>query len=149
MIAMIGCRTPAKPRLREVSLPDLSRAVPSVQSQLRERYAALTRATTDPKASPNEVAEAYGPMGMLFMAAEYREAAEACLLNAEELAPDVVKWPYYLAHLYKAGGENAKSAAAFERVLRLESRHVNALVGLGDACLAEGRTDEVRPRILQ
>ena len=145
MIAMVGCRAPAKPPLREVSLPDLSRAAASVQSQLRERYTALTRATTDPNASPNELADAYGPMGMLFMAAEYRETAEACLLNAEELAPDVVKWPYYLAHLYKAGGENAKSVAAFERVLRLESHHVNALVGLGEAFLDQGRPDEAQP----
>ena len=96
----IGCRAPAKPPLRAVSLPDLSSAAESVQSQLRQRYEALTRVTANPQASPAEQAEAYGAMGMLLMAAEYREAAEAFLLNAESLSPEVVKWPYYLAHLY-------------------------------------------------
>ena len=97
-LLVIACRAPARPPLRATSLPDLSRAAESVQSQLRERHAALTRTTANPKASSGELAAAYGAMGMLLMAAEYREAAEPDLLDAEVLAPDEVKWPYYLAH---------------------------------------------------
>jgi tetratricopeptide (TPR) repeat protein len=141
----IACRVPAKPALRAVSLPDLSGAAESVRAQIAERYAALTRAAAEPKASPREQADAYGAMGMLLMAAEYREAAEACLLNAEALGPDAVKWPYYLAHLYKAGGDNAKSKAAFERALRLQPRNVSALVWLGDAFLDQGRPEAAQP----
>jgi tetratricopeptide (TPR) repeat protein len=125
-LAVIACRAPARPALRAVPLPDLSRAAESVRAQLGERHAALTRAIDNPTASPNELADAYGTMGMLLMAAEYREEAEACLLNAEALAPDVVKWPYYLAHLYRAGGDNAKSEVEFERVLRLQPRNASA-----------------------
>ena len=141
----IACRVPAKPALRAVSLPDLSGAADSVRAQITERYDALTRAAAEPKASPRELADAYGAMGMLLMAAEYREAAEACLLDAEALAPDAVKWPYYLAHLYKAGGDNAKSKAAFERALRLQPRNVSALVWLGDAFLDQGRPEAAQP----
>jgi tetratricopeptide (TPR) repeat protein len=144
-LLVIGCRAPVRPPLRAVSLPDLSRATESVQSQLRERYARLTRVTANPKASPGELADAYGEMGMLLMAAEYREDAEACLLNAEGLAPDVVKWPYYLAHLYRAAGDNAKSVAEFERVLRLQPRNVSALVWLGDGFLDQGRPEAAQP----
>ena len=140
-----GCRAPSRPRLVAVSLPELEGAAESVRAQLRDRYAALTRATDNPKASPNELADAYGAMGMLLMAAEYREQAEACLLNAEALAPDVVKWSYYLAHLYKARGENAKSAAAFERVLELQPHFVGALVWLGYALLDQGRPGAAQP----
>src|SRR5262249_7156671 len=82
----IGCRAPARPPLRATPLPDLSRAAAPVQAQLRERYAALARVTANPQASPGELAGAFGAMGMLLMAAEYREAAEPCLLNAEGLA---------------------------------------------------------------
>src|SRR5262249_2185392 len=110
-ILVIGCRAPATPPLRPVALPDVSRAAESVQSQLRERYDAMARATANPKASPGELAAAYGRMGMLLMAAEYRDPAEACLQNAEDLAPDEVKWPYYLAHLHGAAGDSTKSAA--------------------------------------
>jgi len=145
LLLAIGCRAPTRPPLGAVSLPDLSPAAESVRVQLRERYSALTRTTADPNASPSELAEAYGTMGMLLMAAEYREQAEPCLLNAEALAPGDVKWPYYLAHLYKAAGDAAKSEAAFERVLQVQPRHMSALVGLGDARLDAGRPDAAQP----
>jgi len=144
-ILVIGCRAPAKLPLRPVALPDLSRAAESAQSQLRERYDAMARVTANPKASPEELAGAYGGMGMLLMAAEYRDEAEACLLNAEDLAPGEVKWPYYLAHLYGAAGDNTKSAAEFERVLRLAPGNVGALVGLADAFLDQGRPEAAQP----
>ncbi|HUC74736.1 MAG TPA: tetratricopeptide repeat protein [Vicinamibacterales bacterium] len=145
LLLTVACHGPARPALRAVSLPDLGRAAESVQAQLRERYAALTRATSDPRLSTSELADAYGAMGMLLMAAEYREEAETCLLNAEALAPDVLKWPYYLAHLYKTAGDTAKSEAAFERVLRLQPAHVSALVWLGNEFLDEGRPEAAEP----
>jgi len=141
----IGCRAPARPPLRAVSLPDLSLAAESVRVQLTERYSALMGATANPQAPASEVADAYGTMGMLLMAAEYREEAEACLLNAEALARDNVKWPYYLAHLYQAAGDTAKSEAAFERALQVQPRYVSALVWLGDARLDAGRPDAAQP----
>jgi len=141
----IGCRAPARPALRAVSLPDLARAAPSVRTQLGDRYAALTRTTSDPKASPSDLANAYGAMGALLMAAEYREEAEACLLNAESLALGELKWPYYLAHLYKDRGEVARSQAAFERALRVQPRHVPALVRLGETYLDQGRPEAAQP----
>jgi tetratricopeptide (TPR) repeat protein len=145
VLVAIGCRASSKPSLHAVSLPDLSNAAESVRVQLSERHSALMRATANPKASPSELAEAYGTMGMLLMAAEYRDHAEACLLNAEALAGGDVKWPYYLAHLYKTAGEAAKSEAAFERVLQVQPRHVSALVWLGDARLDAGRPDSAQP----
>jgi tetratricopeptide (TPR) repeat protein len=144
-IVAIGCRAPHRPALLAVSLPDLTRAAASVRVQLGERYAALTRTTADPKASPSDLANAYGAMGALLMAAEYRQEAEACLLNAESLAPDEFKWSYYLAHLYKDRGEVAKSQAAFERVLRVQPRNVSALVWLGEAYLDQGRPEAAQP----
>ena len=116
-----------------------------MQLQVRERYAAMTGVTANPKASPGELADAYGAMGVLLMAAEYREEAEACLLNAEALAPDVARWPYYLAHLYKAAGDNARSEAEFEHVLRVQPQNVSALVWLGDAFLDQGRPEAAQP----
>jgi len=144
-LLVIGCRAPARPPLHTASLPDLSRAAPSVQSQLREHDAALRRVTANSKASPGELADAYGDVGMLLMAAEYREAAEAYLLNAEALAPETAKWPYYLAHLYRAAGDSAKSPGEFEHVIRLQPRNVSALVWLGDTFLDQGRPEVAQP----
>ena len=93
--------------LQAVSLPDVSAADASVQQQLRERYSSLTAKMQDRGTTDVDLGTAYGEMGRLLMAAEYREAAEPCLLNAEVLVPREIRWPYYLGHLYKIKGDGA------------------------------------------
>src|SRR3954467_1624661 len=82
---------PAKPSptytLRQVTLPDLSHAAPSVQKQLRDGYAALQAKVNGSATPTDELGAAYGQMGMLLMAAEYRGEAEAALLNAQTFSP--------------------------------------------------------------
>jgi tetratricopeptide (TPR) repeat protein len=124
-----------------VSLPDLSRASESAKAQLRESYESLTRAVTAPNATPSERAAAYGRMGMLFMAAEYRDEAERCLLAAQALAPDDVRWPHYLAHLYRAQGDTDKAVASFERARALKPDDATTLIWLGESYLDQGRPD--------
>jgi tetratricopeptide (TPR) repeat protein len=128
--------------LQAVSLPDVSAADASVQQQLRERYLSLTAKMQDRGTTDVDLGTAYGEMGKLLMAAEYREAAEPCLLNAEVLVPREIRWPYYLGHLYKIKGDGAKSAASFERALQLRPDDVMTLVSLGDAYLDQARTAE-------
>jgi tetratricopeptide (TPR) repeat protein len=127
--------------LRPISLPDLSRASESVKAQLGDGYASLTRTIQDRNAGTLERGTAYGRMGMLLMTAEYRDEAEACFLDAQSLAPDDVRWPYYLAHLYKAKGDAAKSTAAFERARHLKADDPPTLIWLGEAYLDQGRPD--------
>jgi len=140
-----ACRSsptpPDRTALRPVALPDLTRAAELVRRQLRDRYASLTETTSNPNASPPELANAFGEMGKLLMAAEYREQAEACLVNAEALAPAEYKWPYYLAHLYNTRGETGQSATAFERALRLRPNDPSILIWLGNTYLDQGRPD--------
>ena len=119
--------------LRRVALPDLSHASPSVQDQLREGHAVLTRSIETAGIRPADLGDAYGRMGMLLMAAEYRDEAESAYLNAQALSPNEARWPYYLGHLYKIKGDTPKSAAAFERARVLRPDDVPTLVWLGDA----------------
>jgi tetratricopeptide (TPR) repeat protein len=144
-IADGGCRaTPPPPdrtALRPVAEPDLTRAAEPVRRQLRARYASLNETTSNPSASTPDLANAFGEMGKLLMAAEFREQAEACLVNAETLAPGEFKWPYYLGHLYKSRGDAAQSAAAFERALRMQPDDPATLIWLGNAYLDQGRPD--------
>ena len=90
-------RTPA---LTPVALPDISSAAESVQTQIRDRYQSL-QAAIDRKAPAPELATAYGEMGKMFVAAEYYDAAEACLRNAQQLAPADRRWPYFLGHVFR------------------------------------------------
>jgi tetratricopeptide (TPR) repeat protein len=129
--------TNAAPMPRKVALPDLSHAAPSVQDQLREGFANIT--------SQPDLGAAYGRLGMLLMAAEYRDEAESSFLNAQALAPREVRWPYYLAHLYRIRGDTPKSAAAFERALELQPNDLPTLVWLGGALLDQGKPEAAEP----
>jgi tetratricopeptide (TPR) repeat protein len=136
---------PARSELRRVVLPDLSHVAPSVQDQLREGYAVLTRSLETRDIRPADLGEAYGRMGMLLMAAEFRNEAEGAFLDAEALAPGQPRWPYYLGHLYKIKGDTPKSAESFGRALSLQPNDVPTLVWLGDALLDEGKPDAAEP----
>jgi tetratricopeptide (TPR) repeat protein len=147
LLAAWGCGSRQAPAatLKKVALPDLSHAVPSVQDQLREGYAVLARSIDSKDTRPADLGDAYGRMGMLLMAAEYRNEAESCFLNAQALAPDQARWPYYLGHLYRIKGDAASSAAAFERARALQPDDVPTLVWLGDSLLDLGKPDAAEP----
>jgi tetratricopeptide (TPR) repeat protein len=131
-----------------ISFPDVSRAPASVQRQLRERFDALTREVERTSSGP-ALATAYGDMGMLFMAAEYTDAAERCLLNARSLSPDDARWPYYIGQLHRTAGEPAKAAPFFEETVRLRPDDLAALVWLADAYLQEGKPDAAEPLLMR
>lgn len=145
-----GCNSkvetsPDRRALRPVSLPDLSRTTEPVRQQLRERYSSLTQRLENPNTTTIELGRAFGEMGKLLMAAEYRDEAESCFINARALTPNDMRWPYYLGHLYRTRGETAKSAAAFEQALVLRPDDVATLVWLGDMYLDQGRSEAAEP----
>ena len=152
MLLASACSAPTKPSpasssraLQPVSLPDVSRVSESVQRQLRDRYASLTMKIQAPDATPAELAEAYGEMGTLLMAAEYLDGAEPSFLNAQSLAPDDMRWPYYRAHLYRRRNDLVKSAALFERALQVRPDDVPTLVWLGGVYFDQGQPDRAEP----
>jgi tetratricopeptide (TPR) repeat protein len=142
-----GCASQSGDRqtLRPVALPDLSRIENSVQTQLRERYAAFTAKQNNPRTSAGDLGIEYGELGKLLMAAEFRDQAEASLLNAQALAPGDMRWPYYLGHLYKTKGDMPNAIAAFERALRSAPDDVPTMNWLGEAALDQGRPDTAEP----
>jgi tetratricopeptide (TPR) repeat protein len=135
----------ARQTQRHVSLPDLSSASQSVQSQIRERFTSLTTAVQNADTPTADLAGAYGETGKLLMAAEYLDAAESCFLNAQTLVPTDMRWPYYLGHVSRFKNDPAKGAAWFEQTLRLQPDHVPTLVWLGEMDLAQNKLDEADP----
>ena len=113
----------------------------SVQAQVKQRYTTLTEKQTR-GASGDELGAAYGEYAMLLHAAEYHEAAEPAYLNAQDLMPGDVRWPYYLGHLYKSIGQTQKSIDAFTRALDRNPSELAALVWLGRLYLEAGKPDE-------
>jgi tetratricopeptide (TPR) repeat protein len=145
-LVLDGC-APSKPPLLPVTLPDLSRVDQGVQTQVRERYDTLNRAMSG--SSGAELGSAYGQYGMVLQAAEYFDAAEPCYLNAQRLAPDEMRWPYYLANLYKSRGDTDKAEASFKRALALRPDDLATLIWLGRLHLDQGRPAEAEPLFIR
>jgi tetratricopeptide (TPR) repeat protein len=135
--------------LKPVSFPDVSGATPSAQKQLREANVSLDATIQNTGVSDVVLGKAYGQMGTLLLAAEYRQAAEPYLLNAQALDPTEIRWPYFLAHLYRLRGESANAIVWFERSLQLQPDSVATLVWLGDAYLDQGRPAEAEPLLMK
>jgi tetratricopeptide (TPR) repeat protein len=75
---------------------------------------------------------------MLLHAAEYFDAAEPLYRNAQLLAGDDPRWPYYLALLHQASGRPDEAEAAFRRTLELQPDDEAALVRLGRMLVERG-----------
>ena len=129
-----------------VALPDLSGMHETVQAQLRDAHRALD---SDAASRPGALADAYGRLGMLLMAGEYFDAAEACLLNARQLAPERFRWAYFLGHLYERSGDLEEAAEAFERAHRRRPRDFPTLFWLINVNVDLGRWDAVQPLLEQ
>jgi tetratricopeptide (TPR) repeat protein len=142
--ASVACSSSARRNLLPTTVPDLSRLDPGVQAQVRERYAELTQAK-EHASTDAELSTAFGRYGMVLQAAEYFDAAEPCYLNAERLVPDEMRWPYYLANLYKSRGETDKAEASFKRALELKPDDLATLIWLGRLHLDQGQPDAAEP----
>jgi tetratricopeptide (TPR) repeat protein len=136
---------PAGLGLQPVRLPDLSGMESPAREQMQARFSSLKSRLEDHASTLEQVADAYGEMGKLLMAATYLDPAETCYLNAQTLAPRDRRWPYYLGHLYKVKGPLEKSAASFERALELAPTDAATFVWLGDVYLAQGRAEAADP----
>ena len=146
--------TAVEPTLLPVALPDLGGMHESVQEQLREAYRSLMllqpgKGAEELASEPRRVerGEAYAKLGKLFMAGKLLDMAERCLRNAQVLAPDDFRWPYYLGHILINKGELTKSVEHFEQVLRIRPNDFATLVWLGHVYIELGRP-ETAERVL-
>jgi tetratricopeptide (TPR) repeat protein len=131
--------------LRPVAFPDFSQMEEPARRQMQARQSSLSAKLANARTPAPELAEEYGEMGKLLMAATHLEAAESCYLNAQALAPADPRWPYYLGHVYRVRGPLAQAVASFEQALRLQPTDVAALIWLGEVHLAEGRPEAAAP----
>lgn len=138
-----GAEAPAA--LLAVPPPDLARLPDPLRQQVGGRWEALgARIRAGGPAA--DLARAYGEAGLILMAAEFEEAAIACLRNAAALAPDEPRWPYYLGQFHLLRGEQAAAPAFFERAYALRPEDVPTLLAIGEARLDQGRPDDATAR---
>ena len=131
--------------LETVVLPDLAEVSDSVREQIEARWRPVERLRTGEAVPDPDAATLYGALGMVLMAAEFPNAAVPAFRNARVLAPDDVRWPYYLAHLQRDAGMLDDAADRFEEARRLDPDDMAILVWLGDVRLAQGDAEAAEP----
>ena len=127
-----------------VALPDLAALPEPIRIQVRERHDALLRAQAQ-RAPPAALGQAYGELGLILMATRFYDTAAAAFLNAAALEPGALRWPYYLAQLYRTTGDQPRALRFFERAVEIDPSYLAALVRLGEMHLDEGRPEEASP----
>ena len=143
-LLLVGCG-PSRPTLQPVDLPDVSRTDPGVQKQVKDRYEALHQRIDDRRTPIPDLASAYGQYGMVLQAAQFFDIAEASYVNAEQLSPTDLRWPYYLGHLYRSQGKPDRAVASFKRALTIQPNDLPTLIWLGRLYLDQGKPADATP----
>ena len=152
------------PELLPVPAPDLAEADPAIREQLADHREALDRALAAPgesggagepssgdprgadSAAPGGLAALFGRMGQLYFLYGYDDAARAAFENARRLAPDDLRWPYYLGVLHERRGELEAAARELGSVLDRRPGDAPTLLHLGSVALQANRLDESEQR---
>ena len=144
LVTTAACRVWVGRDLVVPPVPDLARVDAGVQAQVRGSHEALTRVVAE-RADAPALASAFGQYGMVLHAAEYYDVAEPCYLTAQKLAPGEIRWPYYLASVYRSRGETDKAEASYRRALELRPDDLPTLIRLGRLHLDQGRPEAAEP----
>ena len=89
-----------------------------------------------------ELADAFGEVGRLYLAYDFRLAAVASFANAVRLQSDAFRWRYLLAAARQQSGDPLSAAADLESCLALRPSDVPTLLRLGNVLLELGRLEE-------
>jgi len=130
----------------QIPHPELSSFEDGVQQQLRDQAATLDAALADPNTYRGRLADEMGRMGMLYHVYSQYEAAAACYRNAELLAPQEFRWPYFLARVHADRGRAGAAMEQYERALAANPVFVPALYWLAE--VHRNRGDGARARAI-
>ena len=119
--------------------PDLAQLDQAVQQQFQQLRGHLLglqdRAGEDRTGNEAELGSAWGVLGQWYDVYRYSESARSCYRNAETLAPDEPRWPYYLGILDESDGLLDQAEAEYRRSAELAPDVPAPRVRLGDIAL--------------
>jgi cytochrome c-type biogenesis protein CcmH/NrfG len=125
-----------------VSGDDLKVPNDRVRRQIVERRRWHQGILANPGATRAQKAEAWGELGNLYHAYDLLDLAAGAYQEAEKLAPDDFRWPYYLGQIYRTQNDAVRSLAGFARAVQLKGDDVAAQVRLGEVLFDQQRMDE-------
>ncbi len=116
--------------------PPLAKAEEAVRTQLTESRKRLDELRAQSDLAPDQLGEAFGEMGMLYLNYGFLAAAQACFANAHGLRLNDYRWTYYLGVLFQERGQLDAAAERFEQTLTLRSGDLPTVLRLADVLLA-------------
>ncbi|UHD15911.1 tetratricopeptide repeat protein [Thiocapsa bogorovii] len=135
---------PRDERLIPIAETDVSGAERLMQVAIEQARVALADLLRDPQTSDDQLAEAYGRLGALYLLVEVEAVADACLRNAATLQPSVFRWPYYAGYLGLLAGRLEEAIADLQTARALDPDYAPLDLRLGKALLESGRLDEAK-----
>ena len=118
--------------------PDVSGADQAVRDQIADERAKVQALSESAGGRSEQLAQAMGDLGLLYLTYSFVDAAEVCFTNAKILGPDDHRWPYLLGYLLKMEGRLPEAIPAFERARELAPTDLPSLLRLGQARLDQG-----------
>jgi tetratricopeptide (TPR) repeat protein len=128
------------PKLLPIPQPTPS-TDPAVQKQIEDSWSEFQAISEEKGVGEEELANAYGQMGMVYHAYGFVDAAAVCYQNAHSLAPREFRWPYYLGRLYQDEGDNNHAIIYFKIAQQLRPDDLGCLVNLAETYQADGQAD--------
>ncbi len=139
----LACAESPRPVPAPAVLPALPTLVlDGMGEEARERLAAAHDEAVD---RPN-AADASGRLGMLLQAYRQYRSAERCYERAHLLAPQELRWAYYLGTVRFLLGLDSEATGSLRAAVRLDQDYVPAQLALADALLASGAAGESEAR---
>ncbi len=117
---------------------------PAVKQQVKDAWSEFQAIAEKKGVSREELASAYGQMGMVYHAYGFVDAAAVCYRNAHSLAPREFRWPYYYGKLYQDEGETKNAIAYLKIALDLRPDDIAALVNLGQTYQLAGQSERAK-----
>jgi len=109
---------------------------PAVGKQIRHAF--------DQLRNQPQSAEAAGKLGMILQCYGKYELAEACYRRALSLAPDTLRWAYYLGNVEGWLGKTREAVDDIQRALKMDESYTPARVRLGELLFESGDIDQSR-----
>ena len=114
---------------------------PAVKQQVEDAWSEFQAISEKKGVSQEELANAYGQMGMVYHAYGFVDAAAVCYQNAHSLAPREFRWPYYAGRLNQDEGDNKHAITYLKIAQELRPDDFADLVNLGEAYQADGQAE--------
>lgn len=131
-------------RLIPIGQTDVSGAEPLMQEAIAQARSELSDRLRNPATTDDQLADAYGRLGALFLLVEVEAVADACLRNAATLQPDAMRWRYYAGYLAMLAGRLDQALIDLQAAQALDPDYAPLNLRLGKILLDSGRLDEAR-----